>query len=142
MLAFVKVGFPVVQAGATTESALITKSVVSNAVKDIYILFYYYLESLIFTGTVILAPESLPITVRVVVMYVADPKRDLTVVAVIFRDVPITVLDTLVPIVVFVLLRLVASAVFIPTPVKRDIVLTSPIIKRYPEVSVGVAEPT
>jgi hypothetical protein len=36
----VKVGLPVLQAGATTESELTTKSVGSNIVNDIFILFY------------------------------------------------------------------------------------------------------
>jgi len=49
------------------------------------------------TGTVILAPESLPIIVSDVVNEVLEPNKVFTVVAVKFNVVPITVLDTLVP---------------------------------------------
>jgi hypothetical protein len=55
-----------------------------------------------FTGMVILAPESLPVMVRVVYKVVLDPNKVLTVVAVRFIEVPITVLLTLVPTVVTV----------------------------------------
>jgi hypothetical protein len=62
------------------------------------------------------------------------PNKVLTVVAVIFTVVPITVLLTLVPIVV-VELSEVASGVLIPTPLNAEVVLTSPIVNTYPEAS-------
>ncbi len=64
---------------------------------------------------VTLAPESLPMMVRVVCSWVLVPNRVFTFVAVMFRLVPITVLDTFVPRVV-VLFSLLASSVLIPTP--------------------------
>ena len=59
-----------------------------------------------------------------------------TVVAVILIEVPITVLETLVPtVVVPVVFRAVALGVLIPTPLNADIVLTSPIVATYPDCS-------
>ena len=52
---------------------------------------------MIVTGIVILAPESLPIIVKVVCSDVLVPNKVFTVVAVRLIDVPITDLDTLVP---------------------------------------------
>ena len=51
-------------------------------------------------GTVNLAPESLPVTVKIVFSVFAVPNNVLTVVAVKLIVVPITVLDTFVPTVV------------------------------------------
>ena len=82
---------------------------------------------MIVTGTVILAPESLPTTVIVVCNLFLVPNKVLTVVAVKFTDVPITVLDTLVPSVV-VELSFSASSVLIPTPVYELSTLASAII--------------
>ena len=53
----------------------------------------------ILTGIVNLAPESLPVTVKIVLKVVALPNKVFTVVAVRLIVVPITVLDTFVPIV-------------------------------------------
>ena len=55
------------------------------------------------------------------------PNNVLTVVAVKFIVVPITVLETLVPI-VLVVFKSAASAVFTPTPSKVCNVLESPIV--------------
>jgi len=63
-----------------------------------------------------LAPESLPTTVMVVCSCVRVPNKVLTVVAVKLIEVPITVLETLVPIVVEVF-NDSASSVLTPTPV-------------------------
>ena len=52
------------------------------------------------TGIVNLAPESLPTTVNVACKKLFEPNNVFTVVAVRLIVVPITVLDTLVPIVV------------------------------------------
>ena len=82
---------------------------------------------MIVTGTVILAPESLPTTVIVVCNLFLVPNKVLTVVAVKFIEVPITVLDTLVPSVV-VELSFSASSVLIPTPVYELSTLASAII--------------
>jgi len=54
------------------------------------------------TGIVNLAPESLPTTVNVVCNLTLEPNKVFTVVAVKLIEVPITVLETLVPIVVVV----------------------------------------
>ena len=72
-------------------------------------------------GTVIRAPESKPIMVRVVVIDELDPNNVLIVVALKLICVPITVLDTFVPIVVVELeFDDVAASVLIPTPLKLD----------------------
>ena len=71
------------------------------------------------SGTVNLAPESLPVTVKIVFNVFDAPNNVLTVVAVKLIVVPITVLDTFVPTVV-VAFKLVAVAVFTPTPSKLD----------------------
>ena len=68
-------------------------------------------------GIVTLAPLSLPIKVMVVCKVVLlAPNKVLTVVAVKLIEVPITVLETLVPN-VDVVFNLSASSVLIPTPV-------------------------
>ena len=86
------------------------------------------------TGIVILAPESLPVTVKIVLRVAAVPNKVLTVVAVKLIVVPITVLDTLAPI-VEVVFNCWASVVFTPTPSKLDSVLESPIVAVYPLAS-------
>ena len=51
-------------------------------------------------------------------------------------EVPITVLETLVPTVVTpVVFSAVACGVLIPTPLKAAVVLTSPIVATYPDCS-------
>ena len=87
-----------------------------------------------------LAPEPLPITVMVVCSCVRVPNKVFIAVAVRFIEVPITVLDTFVPIVVEVF-NLVASSVFIPTPLNELRVLTSAIVAVYPSVSKIVVAP-
>ena len=82
---------------------------------------------LIVIGIVTLAPESLPIIWRVVWSLVLLPNNVLTVVALKLIEVPITVLDTFVPI-VWVSFNVSASSVFIPTPVKLESTLTSAIV--------------
>ena len=110
--------------GAVTDSALITKSSGLNLTK---LIVYYYWVTLVTTiGTLILAPESLPITVNVVYRVDWEPNNELTVVAVILIVVPTIVLLTFVPI-VEVEFKACASAVLIPTPVKLEVNLTSPI---------------
>jgi len=89
---------------------------------------------IIVTGIVILAPESLPTKVSVVCSWVLLPNKVLTVVAVRLIEVPITVLETLVPAVVTEL-SLSASSVFTPTPEKLDTTLTSAIVAVYPAAS-------
>ena len=81
-----------------------------------------------FIGIVILAPLSLPINVNVLVRtLLEEPYNVLIVVPVRFIDVPITVLDTLVPSEV-VWFNLSASAELMPTPVKLERSLTSAIV--------------
>jgi hypothetical protein len=92
------------------------------------------------TGIVNLAPEPLPITVSVVCSCVLVPNNVLTDVAVKLIVVPITVLDTLVPI-VEVELSLSASCVLIPTPLKEFNTLTSAIVAVYPSFSKIVVAP-
>jgi len=87
-----------------------------------------------FTGIVILAPESLPITVIVVDNWVAEvPNKVLTVVPVNVNEVPRTDLLNLVPVVV---LASVAGVVAVtPTPLKSDNNLISEIVAVYPLAS-------
>ena len=80
-----------------------------------------------FTGTLILAPESLPMITNVVYNVELIPNKVFNVVADKLIVVPITVLLTLVPIVV-VVFNAVASGVLTPKPLKALIVLTSPIV--------------
>jgi len=94
----------------------------------------------IVTGIVILAPEPLPITVKVVCSCVLVPNNVLTEVAVKFIDVPITVFDTLVPMVVAVF-SLSASSELIPTPVNVFSTLISAIVAVYPSFSKIVVAP-
>ena len=89
---------------------------------------------MIVTGTVILAPESLPTTVIVVCNLFLVPNNVLTVVAVKLTEVPITVLETFVPNVV-VEFSFSASSVFTPTPVYEFSTLASAIIAVYPLAS-------
>ena len=110
------------------ESALTITSSLSNGLNDMS----YYVVLVTFIGIVILAPLSLPIIVIVLVkVLLDDPYKVLIVVPVKLIDVPITVLDTLVPSVVAAF-NLSASAVFIPTPVKLESNLTSAIVTVYP----------
>ena len=92
------------------------------------------------TGMVTLAPESLPIIVIVVCNVEFVPNNVLTVVAVKLIEVPITVLDTLVPKVV-VEFKAVASGVFIPTPLNEFSTLASAIVAVYPEDSNACEDP-
>jgi hypothetical protein len=78
-------------------------------------------------GIVNLAPESLPVTVKIVFNVFDVPNNVLTVVAVKLIVVPITVLDTFVP-TVEVVFKLAAVEVFTPTPSKLESVLESPIV--------------
>lgn len=80
-----------------------------------------------FTGILNLAPESLPITTKVVYNVELVPNKVFNVVADKLIVVPMTVLLTFVPIVV-VLFNDVASGVLIPKPLKELMVLTSPIV--------------
>ena len=74
--------------------------------------------------------------VRVVVIDELDPNNVLIVVALKLICVPITVLDTFVPIVVVELeFADVAASVLIPTPLKLDNNLISAIVAAYPLVS-------
>ena len=83
-------------------------------------------------GIVILAPLSLPTIVIVLVStLLEEPYNVLMVVPVKLIDVPITVLETLVPKVV-VAFSLSDSAELIPTPVKLESNLTSAIDTVYP----------
>ena len=88
----------------------------------------------ILIGIVNLAPESLPVTVKIVFKVEALPNSVFTVVAVKLIVVPITVLDTLVPI-VWVAFKTATSEVLTPTPSKLAKVLESPIVATYPEAS-------
>ena len=126
-----------VQAGATTDSALIVISSVSNLLNDI---LYYCVTCIIVTGMVTLAPESLPIIVIVVCNCVFVPNNVLTVVAVKLIEVPITVLETFVPSVV-VEFNAVASGVFTPTPLNEFNTLASAIVAVYPEDSNACEDP-
>ena len=92
------------------------------------------------TGMLSLAPEPLPITVMVVCSCVLLPNSVFNEVAVKLTVVPITVLDTLVPIVVEAF-NLSASSVFIPTPVNEFKTLTSAIVAVYPSFSKIVVAP-
>ena len=79
--------------------------------------------------------------VRVVVIDELDPNNVLIVVALKLICVPITVLDTFVPIVVVELAFAdVAASVLIPTPLKLDNNLISAIVAAYPLVSNDWAE--
>ena len=79
------------------------------------------------TGIVNLAPESLPITVKVVCRRVLEPNNVFIVVAVRFIVVPITFLETFVPKVV-VEFNCSASSVLTPTPENVFNTLTSAIV--------------
>jgi hypothetical protein len=79
-----------------------------------YLIFYDILVTV--TGIVNLAPLSLPVTVNVAYSELEVPKSVFTVVAVIFKVVPTTVLDTFVPNVV-VVFAATASVVWIPVAV-------------------------
>jgi hypothetical protein len=81
------------------ESALTTKSLDLNLQSSYIILRCYFCYV---NGIVNLAPESLPVTVKIVFNVFAVPNNVLTVVAVKLIVVPITVLDTFVPTVVVV----------------------------------------
>lgn len=73
------------------------------------------------TGTVILAPLSKPTTVNVANKVEFEPNKVFTVVALKLIWVPVTVEDTLVPIVwVAVVLASVVAALCIPNPSKDD----------------------
>ena len=91
-------------------------------------------------GIVNLAPESLPVTVNIVFNVFDVPNSVFTVVAVKLIVVPITVLDTFVPI-VEVEFKVAASVEFIPVPSKVDNTLESPIVAVYPEDSNVVFAP-
>ena len=89
---------------------------------------------MIVTGIDTLAPESLPTICRVAVKAVFPPNSVFMVVAVILKLVPITVLDTDVPI-VEVEFNACTSGVSTPTPLKLFNSLTSDIVNVYPDVS-------
>ena len=93
---------------------------------------YYRLFTLIiFTGIVILAPESLPTTVIVVDNWVVEvPNKVLIVVPDNVNEVPRTDLLNLVPVVV--LASVVEVVVVTPTPLKSDNNLMSDIVAVYP----------
>ena len=86
------------------------------------------------TGIVNLAPESLPITVKVVCRRVLEPNNVFIVVAVRFIVVPITFLETFVP-KVEVEFNCSASSVLTPTPENVFNTLTSALVAVYPEAS-------
>jgi len=78
-------------------------------------------------GIVILAPESLPVTVKVACNVELEPNNVFTVVALTLTVVPITVFETLVPN-VCVEFNSEAFGVLTPTPSNVFIVLTSEIV--------------
>ena len=80
------------------------------------------------TGMVNLAPESLPITVSVVCSFVLDPNKVLTVVAVKLIEVPITFLDTLVPMVVVVFSVVVSVVAVVAGGVSMAVVVAGVVI--------------
>jgi len=86
---------------------------------------------IMFTGIVILAPESLPITVIVVDNWdVVVPNKVFTVVPVKVNEVPRTDLLNLVPIVVLASVAGVADV--IPAPLNAESNLISAIVAVYP----------
>ena len=139
----VNVGDPFDHKVEVIESLLTTKSSGSKFFNDIILKYFYELTFVMVTGSVSLAPLSIPTNTIVADKVELDPNKVFTVVALKLNCEPITVVETLVPkvVVLTLLFAVVAASESIPTPVNVDINLTSEIVAVYPLVSNAVAFP-